>query len=125
MILASMRHAATTVLGREVTDDELLAFVGGWTLRDQMRRIDEGLADELVRVYREHNEPLHADLQAFPGVEALLGELRGEGRKLGIVTAKRRPTVELAFARLPLRDFFDVIVTSEATELHKPDPEPI
>jgi pyrophosphatase PpaX len=28
-------------------------------------------------------------------------------------------------ARLPLRDFFDVIVTADDTERHKPDPEPI
>jgi pyrophosphatase PpaX len=128
MILASMRYAATTVLGREVTEADtgaLLAYAGGWTLREQMRHLDEELADELVRVYREHNEPLHGDLQVFPGVEAMLEELRSEGRRLGIVTAKRHATVELAFARWPLRDFFEVVVTSENTERHKPDPDPI
>ena len=125
MILASFRHATTTVLGRELPDDELLAGVGGSSLVEQMRLIDTQRADELVRAYREHNEPLHESLQACTGALDLLSGLRREGRKLGIVTAKRRATVELAFAVLPLRELFDVVVGAEDTVRHKPNPEPI
>lgn len=125
MILASFRHATRTVLEREIPDAELAALVGGMNIDEQMRTLDERHVDELVRVYREHNEPLHADLQAFPGVEDLLAELRAQGRKLGIVTAKRRRTVDLAFAVLPIERFFDAVVTSGDTERHKPNPEPV
>src|SRR5262245_65864837 len=90
-----------------------------------MRAIDRARADELVRVYREHNEPLHDELEAFEGVEHVLAELKREGRRLAIVTAKRRKTVELAFAVLPLEHYFDAVVTSDVTELHKPDPAPV
>ena len=41
----------------------------------------------------------------------MLDRLRAEGRQLGIVTAKRRKTVELAFAILPLERYFDAVVT--------------
>jgi len=125
MILASFRHATRTVLEREIPDAELAALVGGMNIHEQMRTLDARHVDELVRVYREHNEPLHADLQAFPGVENLLGELRGQGRKLGVVTSKRRRTVDLAFAVLPIERFFDAVVTSGDTERHKPNPEPV
>ena len=37
IILASMRHATRTVLGREIPDDELMAAVGGPGLEAQMR----------------------------------------------------------------------------------------
>ena len=57
--------------------------------------------------------------------EHVLETLRAEGRRLGIVTAKRRATVELAFSFLPLERFFDVVVGSDDTERHKPDPEPL
>jgi len=124
MILASMRHATRTVLNREIPDEQLLARVGSG-LVEEMRALDEARVDDLVRVYREHNEPLHRDLQPCPGVLPLLPRLAAEGRRLGIVTAKRRATVELAFAVLPLRDFFDVLVTAEETERHKPHPEPL
>jgi pyrophosphatase PpaX len=125
MILASMRHAVSSVLGRHDDPADLLVHAGGWPLLEQMRFLDVDRAEELVRVYREHNEPLHVDLQAFPGVEPVLEELRAQGRKIGLVTAKRRATVDLAFARLPLAAHFDVVVTSDSTERHKPDPEPL
>ena len=125
IILASFRHATQTVLRREIPDAELAALVGGSNIHDQMRSIDAAQVEELVRVYREHNEPLHDDLEAFEGIEHVLAQLKREGRRLGIVTAKRRKTVELAFAVLPLERYFDVVVTSDMTERHKPDPEPV
>jgi pyrophosphatase PpaX len=125
IILASFKHATRTVLEREIPETELAARVGGSNIYDQMRAIDEAQADELVRVYREHNEPLHDELEIFEGVEHLLARLKEEGRRLGIVTAKRRTTVELAFAVLPLERYFDAVVTSDMTERHKPDPAPV
>jgi pyrophosphatase PpaX len=125
MILASYRHAVRTVLEREVPDEVLAGFIGGGSIRDHMSELDEAHADELVRVYRSHNEPLHDDLEAFPGVEEVLRALHEEGRRLGIVTAKRRRTVDLAFAVLPIEHYFDAVVTTELTERHKPHPDPV
>src|SRR5262249_4336650 len=69
IIPASMRYAAQTVLGLDYTDAELLAQVGGPGLEAQMAAIAPGRTDELVRVYREHNEPLHDTLAGFDGIE--------------------------------------------------------
>ena len=70
--------------------------------------------------------PLHATLQTFAGVPELLLELRRRGHRLGIVTAKRVDTVELAFERFPvLRDTTEVLVGADDTERHKPDPAPV
>ncbi len=125
IILASMRHATKTVLAREVEDEVLMAAVGGSGLVDQMRLLDEHRVDELVACYREHNEPLHSELAECAGMTDVLDVLKRQGRRLGIVTAKRRATVELAFGHLPLEHFFDVVIGSDDTERHKPDPEPI
>ena len=125
IILASMRHATQTVLGRDYSDAELLAHVGGPGLEAQMAAIAPGRTDELVRVYRAHNEPLHDTLECCAGMDVALAELKERGHRLGIVTAKRRSTVELAFARLPLAHLFEVVVGGDETERHKPDPEPL
>jgi pyrophosphatase PpaX len=125
IILASMRHAARTVLGREYSDEELLASVGGPGLEAQMAVLAEDRVDELVRVYRAHNEPLHDTLEFCPGMATALTTLKEQGRRLGLVTAKRRVTVELAFARLPLAGLFEVVVGGDETERHKPSPEPL
>ena len=124
MILASFRHATKTVLDRELSDAELLAAVGT-PLREQMHLFDAERADELIDVYRAHNEPLHEALEPCDGMLDVLRRLKEEGRRLGVVTAKRRGTVELAFAVLPLRHYFDTVVAAEDATRHKPAPEPL
>ena len=125
IILASMRHAAETVIGGTYTDEQLMAAVGGPGLEAQMRALDPERVDELVRVYRAHNEPLHQTISVFEGMPAALDELRDRGHRLGIVTAKRRATVDLAFARVPIEHLFETVVGGDETERHKPDPQPL
>jgi len=125
IILASMRHAAETVLGGEYTDERLMAAVGGPGLEAQMVALDPSRVDELVRVYRAHNEPLHDTLECCSGMPDVLTTLKERGHRLGIVTAKRRATVDLAFARLPIEHLFETVVGGDETEKHKPDPAPL
>ena len=52
--------------------------------------------------------------------------LRKRGARLGVVTAKIRPTMELGFEHVPLeRDWFEVLIAKEDTDRHKPHPEPL
>jgi pyrophosphatase PpaX len=125
IILASMRHATREVLGRDYSDQELLQTVGGPGLEAQMHALAPDQVDRLVDVYRAHNEPLHDELEACAGMEDILVRLREEGRRLGIVTAKRRATVELAFARVPIAHLFETVVGGDETEKQKPNPEPL
>jgi pyrophosphatase PpaX len=125
IILASMQHATRSVLGREIAYEELAATVGGQGLVSQMETLDPDRVDELIDAYREHNDPLHDTLEAFDDVLALLPRLRAEGRKLGIVTAKRHRTIALAVDRFPALADVDVVIAHEDTERHKPDPDPV
>lgn len=126
IILASMQHAARQVLDREIAYEELAATVGGQGLVSQMQELDPDRVDELVDVYREHNDPLHETLEAFEGMIDVLPRLRAEGRRLGIVTAKRHRTVALALDRFPwLGEQFEVVIAHEDTDRHKPEPDPV
>lgn len=125
LIRESHRHAVRQVLGQEWDDERLIRNVGR-PLIEQMRVFSPDHADELYRVYREWN---HANTSAlllpYAGMDALLKGLRAGGTRLGIVTSKSRDAVELAWASLPLAHLFDVVVTSDDSARHKPDPDPL
>ncbi len=125
MILASYRHATQTVLGREIPDEILMARVGAGHLEEQMAEFDADKAKELAHAYREFYAPLHSELRAFPGMLELLRRLDEEGRRLGVVSAKRVDIVRLAFDALGFGDLMDVVVGSDEAPRGKPHPDQI
>jgi len=127
MIFQSMRHATTSVLGRDdLTREQLLANVGQ-PLPRQMELFDAGKAELLLEAYRAHHEEHHDALIAeFPGVDEALSRLRAAGVRIIVVTSKRRRSVEMALEKFPGLDLVvDRFVTVEDTEEHKPHPEPL
>jgi pyrophosphatase PpaX len=125
IILASFHHATETVLQQRFPDEQILAQVGGTNLETQMGLLAPEHVDELVRVYRAHNDPSYSGLACFNGMVDVLARLKGEGRRLGVVSAKRRPTVERVFDGTGIGDYFDVVVGSDTTKRHKPHPDPL
>jgi pyrophosphatase PpaX len=125
LILASFQYSTRTVLNRVIPDDLLMANVGGHGVQAQMEEFDVDRADELTRVYREHNKAIYRNVTAFPGIEPVLQRLSAEGRALGVVTVKGRPTVDVTFEVIPMRQYFGAVVTGDDTHRHKPDPEPL
>ena len=125
LIRESHRHAVRTVLGADLPDAVLVANVGR-PLIDQMRAFSPERAEELLETYRTWNHAKTRELlRPFPQMESVLATVRGSGRQLGIITSKSRPTVDLAFGVLPIEGLFDVVVTTEDTVRHKPDPAPV
>src|SRR5207244_542816 len=78
-----------------------------------------------VRGDRSTTERLHDTCGLCAGMDVVLEELKDRGHRLGIVTAKRRRTVDLAFARVPVEHLFDVVVAGDETEQNKPHPAPL
>ena len=127
MIHQSMRHATSSVLGREDIPRETLLANVGQPLPRQMELIDTENAESLLEAYRSHHERHHdALIREFPGVEESLSRLRSAGTKVAVVTSKRRVSVEMALEIFPgLRNVVDRFVTMEDTTHHKPHPEPL
>jgi pyrophosphatase PpaX len=127
MIYQGMRHAASTVLGRDDIPRETLLANVGQPLPRQMELIDAEKAELLLEAYRHHHEENHdALIQEFPQVAQALSRLRSAGIKVAVVTSKRRMSVEMALDNFPdLRNVVDRFVTMEDTNEHKPHPEPL
>ena len=125
VILDCYRHAALEVLGEELPADVVEANLSR-TLREASADVAGDRAEEFFNTYVEHSLALHADeVWPFDGVTEMLMRLRDEGCRLGIVTSKLRAVVDLVLDQVSYGPAFEVIVTVDDTELHKPEPEPI
>lgn len=125
LILTSFRHATRVVLGESLPDEVMMAGVG-IPLRKQMAEFSAEHADELLRVYREHNAVHHDGMvKEYPGTEAVLTELHGRGIPMGVVTSKGTPMTVRGLRLFDLERFFGVVVTADDVPLHKPDPYPL
>jgi len=125
LILESIHHTTEVVLGRRFPDERILALIGGGSPARQLAQLDGDHTDELVRVYGERIDPAYDAVACFDGIVDVIGELRGQGRRLGVVSAKGNATIGRALAGAGLGGLFDVVVGSDATAKHKPDPEPL
>ena len=97
LIIVSFQHAIREVLGREMSREDAIAWVGR-PLREQMELFSPEHADELVEVYREFNHREHDRmLKLYDGILHLLEGLRKAGVKVGLVTSKSRFTTQMAF----------------------------
>jgi pyrophosphatase PpaX len=125
LIVESFRYATSTVLGKVLPDELIIAGVGR-PLYIQMEGLSVEHAQELYDVYREYNHRRHDELiRGYDGIEEALDALKAAGRRTGIVTSKSRDTTEMAFRAVGLADRFDVVVTASDTTEHKPSPVPL
>jgi pyrophosphatase PpaX len=125
LIIVSFQHAIRKVLGREVSREEAVAWVGR-PLREQMELFSPEHADELVEVYREFNHREHDRmLKLYEGIQHLLEGLHEAEVKVGLVTSKSRYTTQMAFDLTGIEGYFDATICADEAPGNKPSPAPI
>ncbi len=126
LIVASMRHAfAGHPRAPSVAD--WVALIGT-PLDGMIRRwaIDEEDVARLKERYKEHQWAHHdAMVRPFPGVPELLATLTSRGVRMALVTSKLTPSARRSLEFLGLLGHFELLVGLEATERHKPHPDPV
>lgn len=111
-----------------IPDDDLWLATLGTPLRSQLSAFatDDEELEQMVATYRQFNfENYESLLRRYPGVLEAVQTLKRRGLRLGIVTSKARRGTNLGLELCGYTDAFDVIVSADDVEKHKPDPEPI
>lgn len=125
LIIASYEHTLEKYHPECNTPEKIISFIGE-PLRESFQRINEERADEMVVTYRDYNLAHHdALVKSFDGVYETVKELDKLGFKLGVVTTKRRDSVDMGLRLLKLKPFFPVVITYDDVQNPKPDPEPL
>lgn len=105
-IRATIGRPLTTTFGPWLTGDDDLPF--------------------LVAKYREYQLEHHDRLtNAYPGIMDAVQQLHAAGCPMAIVTSKVGFMAERALAHTGLASYMQVVIASDSTTRHKPDPEPV
>lgn len=126
VILMSWQHTFRTLENREEEEARLTATFGE-PLEATLRKFFPNVpVEESIEIYRTFQRARFTELIAlFPGMKELIVELRARGYKVGLVTSRLYQTAMEGMEKFGLTELFDVIVTPEDTDKHKPDPEPV
>ncbi len=108
-----------------VTEEHILSGIGT-PLETYFRQFPEVDTQELMKTYMQYNaRMLSQAIAIFIGVPDMLGRLQALHVPVGIVTAKRRNSAMLTLGVFGIEKSFDIIVTKEDTDRHKPHPDPL
>jgi pyrophosphatase PpaX len=81
--------------------------------------------EQVLSDYQDYQlQILEERIVPFPGVIETLETLQNAGRKMAIVTSRRRYSMEKILDYTNTAHFFNTVVTPEDTRLHKPDAAP-
>ena len=69
-----------------------------------------------------HRNAMHQDLDFRPGIRAWVMTARELGLKVAIASSSPRPWVQGHLERVDAVELFDLVVTGDEVEAHKPDP---
>lgn len=123
--LRSLQQTMTIVENRYYTLNELEAFLG-LSDDDVFKKMGVARKSECYSTWKALSKALDEEKNIFPNILETLNQLRSFGINLGIVTSREREQyLDNQLIMTELDDYFDVIVTSEATVKHKPDPDPL
>jgi len=124
LIFNSFNFIAKKYLDKTFSDDEIIAMFGP-TEDDILNEWCGNRFEEARKEYYKYYSDNHWMAELYPGMKEILDHLRGENYPLGIFTGKGREASLITLKKLGIENYFDLIVTGDDVENHKPSAEGI
>lgn len=126
LIVESFRYTVREHTGLTLPDEVFVAGIG-MPLSEQLKTFSRDTAecDSMREMYSRYYVQNALRVSPFDGVEALLGRLKAEGFRQGIVTSKSRAGLDRVLKQFSWEGLFDVTVGADEVTRGKPNPEPV
>lgn len=106
-----------------LSEEELKSFLGPTLKQSFERYFDASMSEQLIEEYRTYNREHHDEyVKAFEGAKETLDYLKNHGYLLGIVSNKKKETIQQGLDSTGLSEYFEVIVDCEDVSEAKPNP---
>jgi pyrophosphatase PpaX len=108
--------------GIEITDE--LDFVEKTFGKWEKGLENIGINDPVIafKEVLEKGEKKMLQVELYPNAELVLKELKKKDKKLAIITSSYRHLIEPTLKKYAFKDYFDLVITKDETEVGKPDP---
>jgi len=123
LIFATFNHITEKYLNRSYSPKEIIALFGP-TEKVIIKEIMSENYDEAMHDYHQFYRANHNRMaKAFDGILDVIKELKNRDILLSIYTGKGRLSSEITLEEIGVINDFDMIVTGDDIEGHKPSPE--
>jgi pyrophosphatase PpaX len=128
LIYQCFRYSCKKFGGFDIERERVVGNIG-LPLRAQLEvylgQLSDERAAEVQDAHMKYQMTIYSDhLRLFDTVKTGLDLLKSLKKTLAVVTSRRMKSLELYLNETGIREYFDVLVTPEMTEKHKPDPAP-
>lgn len=124
LIFDSFNHITVKYLDKKFTDEEIIAFFGP-TEDVILKQLCKENYNDARKDYYSYYKENHSIAQLYDGIRELIIDLKKTNVLLSIFTGKGRTSSLITLDELGLTNFFDMIITGDDVENHKPSPEGI
>lgn len=126
VIVNSWQHTFMTLEGKERPLEEIYPTFGEPLPTTMEKFFPDHPVEDSIKIYRSYHYDNFGDLiKVFPGMEEVMADLQNDGYTLALVTSRLLGTTMQGLEAYDLKKYFDVVLTCEDTDKHKPDPAPI
>ena len=104
-------------------DKDISSRFGNWDAY-----IELGVEPKNIDLYNQHLETVYDKLEKvklYPGAKDVLEHLKKQGYRLGIVSTSTSAMLATALKNSKVEQLFDVVISADDTDKHKPDPTPL
>jgi beta-phosphoglucomutase family hydrolase len=120
-------HRMMQEQGVEFTHEEYIKVLGakGSEIVKKHLDWDEEAIQEILQNKETYFKELVAQqgLELIPGVEKVLQDIQQIPLKMALATGASRKKLEFVLEKLPIKQYFEAMITADETNSGKPDPE--
>jgi len=124
LIFDSFNFIAKKYLDRTFTDEEIVTMFGPTEDVILKKWCGERYEEARVEYYKYYSD-YHWKAKLYPGIKEILDYLKNKKFPLGIFTGKGKEATMITLKKLEVEHYFDLIVTGDDVQNHKPSTEGI
>jgi len=124
LIFDSFNHITKKYLGKSFSDEEIIALFGP-TEDVILKQICPDEYESARKDYYSYYKDNHSIAKLYDGIKSLIVEIKSSNILLSIFTGKGRTSALITLDESGLTKYFDLIVSGDDVDKHKPSPEGI